>query len=287
MRQTEAPVLADLARGPVRPISAKEFQQIRELAYRTFGLELREGKEQLVSARLQKILTAGGYKTFGDYYEYVSRDATGRSLAALIDALATNHSSFLREADHFDFLRAKVIPEMMSRGMAEMWSAASATGEEIWTLAFLLNEALPGRQIRIHASDISNKALEAATRAVYSVERCRPLPKEWITRFMTPVGRPAHSYQVKDEIRRQAAFRRLNLISDFEWPSPFPVIFCRNVMIYFDRPTQERVVRRITRYLTPGGYLFIGHAESLTGISHDLQFIRPAVYRRPLSGRLR
>jgi chemotaxis protein methyltransferase CheR len=273
-------------RGSVRPISAREFQQFRDLVYRSFGLDLREGKEQLVSARLQKILHAGRYRTFGDYYEDVAHDSSGQSLAALIDALATNHSSFLREPDHFDFLRARVIPELMAHG-AEIWSAAAATGEEIWTLAFLLNDALRGRQISIQATDISNKALQAAANAVYSTDRCRPLPRDWLCRYMTPSGRPPASYQVNAEIRRQAQFRRLNLISDFDWPKPFPVIFCRNVMIYFDRPTQERVVRRLTRFLAPGGYLFIGHAESLTGIAHDLQFVRPAIYRRLVSGRSR
>ncbi len=286
MRPTSAPPAPDLART-IKAISPQEFQKIRDLAYRTFGLELREGKEQLVSARLQKALQAGGHRSFSEYYEHVSRDTSGRSLAALIDALATNHSSFMRERDHFDFLRAKVLPEMFSRGPAEIWSAASATGEEIWTLAFLLNDALPGRQIRIHASDISNKALEAATRAEYSAERVAPLPREWVARYMTPIGRPPRAYQVNADIRKQAQFRRINLITDFEWHASFPVVFCRNVMIYFDRPTQERVVRRISRFLQPGGYLFIGHAESLTGIAHDLQFVRPAVYRKPAGGKAR
>jgi chemotaxis protein methyltransferase CheR len=276
-----------LTRIAIKPISPLEFEKIRDLAYRTFGLELRAGKEQLVAARLQKTLQAGGHRSFSEYYDYVSRDASGRSLAALIDALATNHSSFLREPDHFDFLRDKVIPEIFGRGFTEIWSAASATGEEIWTLAFLLNDALPGRQVRIQASDVSNSALAAAARAEYSAERVAPLPREWVARYMTPLGKPPRAYQVKPEIRKQAQFRRINLITDFEWHASFPVVFCRNVMIYFDRPTQERVVRRITRFLQPGGYLFIGHAESLTGISHDLQFVRPAVYRKPAGGKLR
>ena len=271
----------------VRPISPREFDQIRELAHRTFGLELREGKEQLVSARLQKILLKGGFKSFGDYYEHVARDASGRSLAALIDALTTNHSSFLREPDHFEFLREKAIPELMARGAAEIWSAASATGEEIWTLAFVLNDQLPGRSIRIQASDISNKALDAAARAEYSLDRCRPLPRQWLARYMAAVGDPPEAYQVRPEIRRQVQFRRINLVSDFDWPGVFPIIFCRNVMIYFDRATQERLVRRLSRFLQPGGYLFIGHAESLAGMSIDLQFVRPAIYRKPPSGRLR
>src|ERR1019366_1343209 len=136
--------------------------------------------EELVSARLRKLVRGGGFHSFQDYYKSIVGDHTGESLLAMIDALATNHTSFLREADHFQFLRDTVVPWLSARNQVEIWTAACSTGEEVWTLAIVLNEAMPGRKIRIHASDISNKALGFASRAVYPVERCQGVSAAWL-----------------------------------------------------------------------------------------------------------
>ena len=265
----------------VRPLAPQEFDQIRQLAYRTFGLDLKSGKEELVSARLRKLVRGGGFRSFQDYYRSIVQDHTGKSLLAMIDALATNHTSFLREPDHFQFLRDQVIPAMGARDPIDVWSAACSTGEEVWTLAMVLNEALPHRRVRIAASDISNKALNFAQRAAYPAERCHGVSATWLSRYFAALGRPAVSYQITAALRAQAIFRRINLVESYSWPHPFPVIFCRNVMIYFDRQTQERVIAGLSRHLEPGGYLFVGHAESLTRVSHSLEYVRPAVYRKP------
>jgi chemotaxis protein methyltransferase CheR len=265
----------------VRPLAPKEFDQIRQLAYRTFGLDLKSGKEELVSARLRKLVRGGGFRSFEDYYQSIVQDRTGKSLLAMIDALATNHTSFLREPDHFQYLRDQVVPAMGARDPIEVWSAACSTGEEVWTLAMVLNEALPHRKVRITASDISNKALGFAQRAVYPAERCHGVSAPWLSRYFAAEGRPPVSYQIAPALRAQAVFRRVNLLESYSWPHPFPIIFCRNVMIYFDRQTQERVIAGLSRHLEPGGYLFVGHAESLTRVSHSLEYVRPAVYRKP------
>jgi chemotaxis protein methyltransferase CheR len=265
----------------VRPLAPVEFDQIRQLAYRTFGLDLKAGKEELVSARLRKLVRGGGFGSFQEYYRSIVQDRTGQSLLALIDALATNHTSFLREPDHFEFLRDEVIPAMGTRDPIEVWSAACSTGEEVWTLAMVLHEAWPQRRVRITASDISNKALGFAQRAVYPVERCRGLSAAWLSRYFAADGRPPSSYQVAPALRAEAVFRRVNLIASYSWPRAFPVIFCRNVMIYFDRQTQERVIAGLSQQLEPGGYLFVGHAESLTQVSHSLEYVKPAIYRKP------
>jgi chemotaxis protein methyltransferase CheR len=265
----------------VRPLAPQEFEQIRQLAYRTFGLDLKSGKEELVSARLRKLVRGGGFRCFQDYYRSVVQDRTGKSLLSLIDALATNHTSFLREADHFQFLRDQVLPAMGVRDPIDVWSAACSTGEEVWTLAMVLNEALPHRRVRITASDISNKALGFAQRAVYPTERCQGVSAAWLSRYFAAAGRPPVSYQITAALRAQAVFRRINLVESYSWPRPFPIIFCRNVMIYFDRQTQERVIAGLSQHLEPGGYLFVGHAESLTRVSHSLEYVRPAVYRKP------
>ena len=266
---------------PVLPLGPQEFEQIRQLAYRTFGLDLKSGKEELVSARLRKLVRGGGFPSFQDYYRSVVEDRTGQSLLAMIDALATNHTSFLREPDHFQFLRDQVIPGLGTRDPIEVWSAAGSTGEEVWTLAIILHEALPRRTVRITASDISHKALGFAQRTVYPVVRCHGVPAAWLSRYFAAEGRPPVSYQVTPFLRANVVFRRLNLIESYSWPHPFPIIFCRNVMIYFDRQTQQRAIAGLSRHLAPGGYLFVGHAESLTHLSHSLEYVRPAVYRKP------
>ena len=265
----------------VRALGPQEFEQIRQLAYRTFGLDLKTGKEELVSARLRKLVRGGGFHSFQDYYKSIVADRTGVSLLAMIDALATNHTSFLREPDHFQFLRDQVVPGLGTRDPIEVWSAACSTGEEVWTLAMVLNEALPNRRVRIAASDISNKALGFAQRAVYPTERCHGLSAAWLARYFAAEGRPPVGYQATATLRAQVTFRRVNLVESYSWPHPFPIIFCRNVMIYFDRQTQERVIAGLCQHLEPGGYLFVGHAESLTRVSHSLEYVRPAVYRKP------
>jgi chemotaxis protein methyltransferase CheR len=268
--------------GPdVAPLAAGEFEQIRQLAYRTFGLDLKHGKEELVSARLRKLVRAGGHNSFQTYYRSIVEDRTGESLLAMIDALATNHTSFFREPDHFDFLRQEVIPKLLARDTLDVWSAACSTGEEVWTLAMALNEIAGTRKLRIQASDISNKAFIAAQEASYPRERCMGIPPHWLGRYFRPEKPPSTGYTVSPALRAQAAFRRINLVQPYSWPRAFPVIFCRNVMIYFDRETQEKVVRQLCEYLEPGGYLFVGHAESLSRVEHDLTYVKPAVYRKP------
>jgi chemotaxis protein methyltransferase CheR len=263
-------------------LSPREFEDIRQLAYRSFGLDLKPGKEAMVSARLSRLLTTGGFHSFRDYTSHVAADATGASLAALIDALATNHTAFLREPDHFEFFKQHVIPHLARRASAEIWCAACATGEEVWTLACLWNEALPNYAFRIYASDISNKALRRAHAGEYLKEACAPLPAAWLGRYFDRVQHPDTRYRVNARLRAQVEFKRINLMEQLPWRRQFPAIFCRNVMIYFARQTQQDVVRRLSDCLEPGGYFFTGHAESLSGISHSLDYVRPAIYRKPL-----
>jgi len=262
-------------------LGAREFEQIRQLAHCTFGLDLKPGKEELVSARLRRLLRKGGFRSFQDYYRHVLADQSGVALAAMVDALATNHTAFFREPDHFTFLREQVLPALGARDTIDLWCAACSTGEEVWTLAMLLNEACPQRRIAIQASDISNKALLAAQAAEYLADRCTGIPPALLAKYFISAKGASKTYRVAPRIRQQATFRRLNLVENFSWGRLFPMIFCRNVMIYFDRQTQEQVVRRLTAALEPGGYLFVGHAESFTRIAHSLDYVRPAVYRKP------
>ncbi|MGA2136648.1 MAG: protein-glutamate O-methyltransferase CheR [Bryobacteraceae bacterium] len=268
----------------IRRLKPEEFNAIRRLAYEKFGLDLRQGKEELVAARLGKCMRQGGFDTFEKYYRHVVGDPSGEALVGLIDALATNHTSFLREIAHFDFLRRNILPGLRDRSRMEFWSAACSTGEEPYSLAFTLHQewgAETFRRVRILATDISTKALAAAQNGIYRAERFETLPPDWLHRFLRRgQGNWVGSYRVKPEIRAQIHFARLNLVESFA-QATFPVIFCRNVMIYFDKATQEAVVDRLSHCLEPGGYLLIGHAESLTAVRHGLNYICPAIYRKP------
>ena len=263
------------------PIAPGEFEELRQIARRAFGLDLKFGKEQMAAARLRRLMREGGFRSYYDYCRHVSADRTGQALAAMIDALATNHTAFLREATHFDFFRERVLPQWGRRQPAEIWCAACSTGEEVWTLAFLMNDAIARGQVQITASDISRKVLAIAQQAEYPAERCASLPAAWKKRYLMMAGTPPARCQVVPEIRRQVRFYRANLLAPPPWNKRFPAIFCRNVMIYFDQATQQRVVAHLAASLEPGGYLFVGHAESLARIASGLEYLGPAVYRKP------
>jgi len=272
---------------PCCPLKAGEFAKIRQLAYTTFGLDLREGKETLVSARLGKHIRNSGCRSFDEYYNHVVEDSTGAALINLIDALTTNHTSFFREPAHFDFLRKTLLPEWKNRASIEIWSAACSSGEEPYSIAMCILEEL-GRaasgKVRILATDISTRVLAAAEKGIYPGERFEALsPTQLRTYWLRGERNFAGSYRAKKEMRALIQFRRLNLLEPVSRIGPCALIFCRNVMIYFDKPTQRQVVERLAGCLEPDGYLLTGHAESLTGIEHGLRYVQPAVYRKASS----
>ncbi len=282
-----------------RPLTAAEFREFGRLAYRKFGLDLRQGKEELVSARIGKKLRELGLKSFRDYLAMVEADPSGASLVALIDALTTNHTGFLREPAHFEFLSKAILADLAAAGRLRIWSAACSSGEEPYSIAFTLLEAAAARgaaaraDFSILASDISTRVLETARRAVYPAERFQGFPQPLLRKYcLLGEGRWRGHYRVRPEVRSRVEFERLNLIEPFPARTPFHVIFCRNVMIYFDKPTQHNLVNRLAECLEPGGYLLVGHAESLSGMDHPLVYLRPAIYRKPergetLGGRVR
>ncbi|HEX4773871.1 MAG TPA: protein-glutamate O-methyltransferase CheR [Bryobacteraceae bacterium] len=277
---------AQLLTGDIdaRPLTQHEFEQFRKLAYDQFGLDLRLGKEQLVSARIGKKMRELRLRSYRDYYRYVANDTTGEALAAMIDVLTTNHTSFFREAAHFEFLRQVVLPEIRDRDALDFWSAACSSGEEPYTVAFSVLEELGANclpKLRILGTDISNRSLAKAERGIYAADRFTDVsPIQLRSYLLRSIQSGKETYLVRKELRSAVSFRRLNLMEQFSQDFVFPVIFCRNVMIYFDRPTQQQVVRRLAACLEPGGYLFIGHAESLNGLDIPLKYVCPSVYRK-------
>jgi chemotaxis protein methyltransferase CheR len=267
-----------------RPLTGPEFQQIRRLAHEKFGLDLRQGKEELVSARLGRQMREARFRTFEEYYRNVLEDSTGAALTAMIDALTTNFTSFFREGAHFEFLRKSVLPA--PGGRIRIWSAACATGEEPYTIAIAALEELGGAaptRVQILATDISTRALAAARAGIYHADHCEGIPDALASRYLLRGSQGRR--RVKDAVRRMVDFQRLNLIEPFDRLGPFRTIFCRNVMIYFDGPTRESLVNRLAAVLEPGGWLLTGHAESLTGLHHPLAYVKPAVYRKRVGGR--
>lgn len=268
---------------PAYDLQPEQFARIRQLLYQLCGIALRPGKEGLVKARLMKRLLALALDSFDAYLAYVEHDPSGQELVAMIDALTTNKTSFFREPQHFVYLRHRVVPELQeTRHPIRFWSAGCASGEEPYSLAMALWETLPGieqRDVRILATDISTRVLAVARQAVYEKETLSDVPAPVLHKYFMLVRHDAtRAYQVKDPIRAMVRFVRLNLMQPWPMRGPFDAIFCRNVMIYFDKPTQERLVQRFWALLRPGGHLFIGHSESLTGASHAFHYVQPAVY---------
>jgi chemotaxis protein methyltransferase CheR len=271
--------------SPPNGLTRNQFDRVRTLAHRTFGLDLRPGKEALVAARLAKRVREGQFHDIEEYLEVLSSDSTGQELVRLIDALTTNHTSFLRESQHFDFLRNTILPRISGRGRIEVWSAACSTGEEPYSILFTLLEALgveAASRISIRASDISTRALAVAGRGVYPVERFAGVPSSWLSKFLQKgTGTQSGFYRVKPQLASAIHWERRNLIEPIDQAGEYPVIFCRNVMIYFDPETQEKLVRALSDRLEPGGYLLIGHSEGLMRIRHSLRYVAPATYQRP------
>jgi chemotaxis protein methyltransferase CheR len=269
------------------PLSDAELNAIADLVYRRSGITLHDGKRALITARLQKRLKAGGFRSFSAYLRFVESDASGQELVALLDAIATNHTSFFREPQHFAFLRERIVPEWQAaageRRPFEIWSAACSTGEEPYSLIITLMEALPAAdhgRIRVLASDLSTKALSVARAGVYRLDRVQEIPQPLLRKhFERGLGEQEGLARVREQVRAKVTFEQRNLLE--EPPSgSFDVVFCRNVMIYFDRAVQQRVVSMLERRIVPGGYLCISHSEGLSGVSHGLQWVAPAVYRR-------
>jgi chemotaxis protein methyltransferase CheR len=278
MSRTLAPFSFDTALEPTE----RDLSAIIQLVYERSGISLHQGKRQLVTARLQKRVREGGFASFAAYLAHVQADASGAAMTSLLDSIATNHTHFFRESKHFDFL-AEHAPEMLARadgGVLEGWCAACSTGEEPYTNLMRLHEA--GHDgVRLLASDISTKALAAARSGVYPMAKVTDIPTPLLrTYFEKGLGEQSGLARVALPLRRQVEFRALNLLEVTSLGRRFDFIFCRNVMIYFDKAIQQRVVTMLERHLKPGAYLFIAHSESLNGITHGLEPVIPAVFRK-------
>jgi chemotaxis protein methyltransferase CheR len=275
--------------SPLRPadVSDRDLAAIVQMVYEKSGITLHEGKRALVSARLQKRLRHHGVATFRDYLKLLQDDVTGEELTAMLDAITTNHTSFFREPQHFEYLATVVLPPLRDAHRAGPilgWSAACATGEEPYTIAITAAEVFgqaTGHSVRLLASDLSSRAVARAGAGIYRADRTTGMPRHLVLKyFQKAVGAQPGLLQVAAPIRQLIEFRRLNLLQPAPPGPPLDFIFCRNAMIYFDRAAQQRVIDTLESRLARGGYLFISHSESLNGLRHGLTWVAPAVYRR-------
>lgn len=267
-------------------ISDKEFNQLSGFIHKNYGIHLKPEKKTLVNGRLHKVLLELGMASFSEYYAYLTQDTSGIALAVLVDKITTNHTFFMREAEHFVFFKDTVLPywasQLKNRDL-RTWCAASATGEEPYTLAMIIQDYFEGSSnywdTKLLATDISQSALETARKGIYSSDRVKDLPLHWKNKYFSKLD--SDRYQIKEQLRREVIYRKLNLMDEkFPFKETIHTIFCRNVMIYFDQPTKEKLVNKLYDILEPGGYLFIGHSESLNRDTTRFKYIKPAVYRK-------
>jgi chemotaxis protein methyltransferase CheR len=266
-------------------ITEKEFRQLADFIRANYGIHLKKEKQMLVVGRLQQVLKEAGFTNFTDYFNYIISDKTGDAVIKLINKITTNHTFFMREADHFFYFRDKVLPFLKSTVKDKdlrIWCAGCSTGEESYTLAMIIDEFFGNEKIwwdtKILATDISEKALNIARKGVYSNERIASLPPHWKINYFKKIDR--NRSVIVDKIRDEVIYRKFNLMDAFPFKKKFHTIFCRNVMIYFNDETKDELVNKFYNHMEYGGYLFIGHSESLNRSTSKFNYIMPAVYRK-------
>ncbi len=267
-------------------ITNEEFKKLAEYIKSNYGINLKEEKRALVTGRLQSVLAEHNFKSFTEYYEYLIRDKTGTASTVLINHITTNHTFFMREPEHFYFFRDTVLPylkENVASRDLRIWSAGCSSGEEPYTLAMLIDEYFgrekPMWDARILATDISNQVLEKARRGVYQNKDLAQLPPSWRLNYFTKID--ASTSAVSERIKNEVIFRPFNLMSPtYGFKKKFHVIFCRNVMIYFNSQTRDELADKFYNITESGGYLFIGHSETLNREKTSYKFVMPAVYRK-------
>ncbi len=272
-------------------ITQKQYQQICQVVYDHCGINLHEGKKELVRARLAKLLRKYKIDNFDDYLRMVMQDPGSDLFSEMIDQISTNLTSFFREPKHFEFLQTVFLPDLIKRKQQEgksrirAWSAGCSSGEEPYSLAITLLEAVRDkgiRDVRILATDISTRILKIAQTGRYEADRVAGLAPALKNRYLIRkhTGPGQDAYEVRQELRNLITFKYLNLMEPWPFHGPLDFIFCRNVMIYFNKPTQETLVNRFWDMLDKNGVFFTGHSESLTGIRHRFSYVQPTIYRK-------
>ncbi len=266
-----------------------DFKRLSEFIYTNYGINLYPHKKVLVKSRLQKRLAALGMHTYTQYCDFVLTNKNGKQEAvSMIDRISTNKTDFFREADHFDFLAKSLLKQYISetgRKKLKLWSAGCSSGEEPYTLAMVMNEEkknIPFLDFSIYASDISTLVIEKAKKAIYSANNLEIIPPKYQSKYLLKSkDKSKNQIRIAPSLRSKVVLFRYNLLDEKSpFTQPVDIIFCRNTLIYFDRKTQEKVVNMLIKNIASGGYLFLGHSESLINTSFSLKNVFPAVYKK-------
>ena len=268
-------------------LSVKDFARLSDFIYSRYGIKMPEAKHIMLQSRLQKRLRALQIPSFEQYVDFVFSPEGANEIVHMMDVVSTNKTDFFRESQHFDFLTQSVLPELFEQerqSVIKVWRAGCSSGEEPYTLAMVISEYISkhrGCDFSILGSDLSTIVLEKAVTAIYPEDRVDIIPLDLKKKYLLRSKDRTHpTVRIVPELRAKASFMRLNFMDDsYSAPSNFDIIFCRNVLIYFDRPTQEKVINKLCRHLRPGGYFFLGHSESVTGINVPLKQIMPTVFK--------
>lgn len=266
-------------------LTDKEFNRIVTYMKGHYGIDLSQ-KRILIGGRLENYLVRNGYANYDEYMSKVESNPQGDEARDIINVLTTNHTYFMRESSHFEFMKKVILPQLRAKEKAKkvlrVWSAASSTGEEPYTLAMLMMDYFGIEHnmwdTKVLATDISTKVLEHAKRGVYLKEAIQPLPPKWKQRYFKQIDE--EEYQAKDILRNEVIFKQFNLMQPITFKGLFHIVFLRNVMIYFEDDTKYQLIQRIYDKMEPGGYLFIGTTESLDKRKTPFQYVEPSVYRK-------
>jgi chemotaxis protein methyltransferase CheR len=267
-----------------RPITDQEFTLFQRLIYKLAGISLNDSKKILLVGRLTRRLTVYEFTSFTEYYRMLASGQSPDEVQTMVDLLTTNETYFFREPKHFEFLRDEIIAKRKVPGSFRVWSAASSSGEEIYTLTMVLADSMPGAAWEVVGSDISTRVLEKAATGHYSLARTEGIPPGFLQKYcLKGVRANAGTFLILPELRKRTRFCQINLTQPITADiGEFEVIFLRNVMIYFDAETKAKVVNHLLPRLKHGGHLIIGHSESLTGLKvGPLEVVRPTIYRKP------
>jgi len=266
-------------------INDNEFNEIVSYVRNNYGVNL-EKKRPLIEGRLGLHLYTLGYDNFKDYFEFAKKDPTKQEMGTMIARLTTNHTYFMREEQHFKYFNNTIlrwIDEDLKEKDLRIWSAGCSSGPEPYTLSMVIldhYETVPARpNTVVLASDISGKVLSEGRKGIYKAAQLEELPERWLKKYFVSIG--DDQWQVNDKLRKNVAYKKINLLDNFDVKKPFHVIFCRNVMIYFDNPTKEELVQKFFDAMIPGGFLIIGHSESLSVLKQNFDYLRPSIYRKP------
>lgn len=265
-------------------INDKEFLSLVKFVKQKYGINL-EKKRVLIEGRLSNMLRMRGFTNFEQYLNTLFQDSSGAEVNMLLNKLTTNHSFFMREKEHFEFLHSHVLPYFernRPNHNLRIWSAGCSAGQEAYTTAMAIDEHFGSKKAlwdtTILATDISMDVLDKAKKAVYLPDNIKDMPEKWKQKYM--ILQPDGTYQVCEKIRKQVIFRPFNLMSPFLFKYPFDLIFCRNVMIYFDAPTKQALIKKFYQSTSNGGFLFIGHSEVINRGTTNYRYIKPAIYQK-------